>query len=113
MLSELDRRPVVETRMWPHGIVVPAPDFDNHLRFTTTAEPLQAQAFVAEAAIEALVGTVLPGLTRVDQCRLDAGDLEPLRHMAPAALAPSVDRDGRLRSEQQERRDGKRSYDAA
>ena len=56
--------------MWPHGIVVPVPHFDDHLRLATTAEPLQAQAFVAESVVEALVGAVLPWLPGIDQRNL-------------------------------------------
>jgi hypothetical protein len=42
--------------------------------------PLDAQAFVAQAAVEALVGAVLPGLPRVDQGGPDAGDFRPLEN---------------------------------
>jgi len=63
--------------MRSNGIVVQTPCFDDDLRFATTAEPFDAQAFVAELAVEALVGTVLPWLARVDQCGLDVLGVEP------------------------------------
>ena len=59
-------------------IVMLTPDLDAHLRLVTTAKPVQAQALVAEATIEALVGAVPTRLPRVDQRGLDAGDLKPL-----------------------------------
>jgi len=78
--------------MRSHGIVVPTPHFDDHLRLASTAEPLDAQAFVAEPAIEALVGAVLPGLPRVDQGGLDAGDLQPLENRLADELAEPVNK---------------------
>src|SRR5262245_23731875 len=78
MLSELDWRQVVEARMRAHGIVMTPPSFDNNLRFATTAEPLQAQVFVAETTVETLVGAVLPRLAGIDQRHFDPGDFQPL-----------------------------------
>jgi len=78
--------------MRPHGIVVPTPSFDDDLRLASTAEPLQAQALVAEATVEALVGTVLPRLARIDQRGLDAGDLQPLEDRLADELGPLSER---------------------
>src|SRR5262245_28180616 len=61
------------------GIVVLTPGLDDHLRLATAAEPLQAQTLVAEATVEALVGTVLPRLARIDQRGLHASGLQPLQ----------------------------------
>ena len=41
-------------------------------RLGPAAEPFQAQAFVAEFAVEAFPGAILPGLARIDQRRGDA-----------------------------------------
>src|SRR3954471_691493 len=70
LLSEFVWREVVEARMRPHFIVMAAPRFNDHLRFASATEPLEAQALVAEAAVEAFVHTVLPRLARIDQRRL-------------------------------------------
>src|SRR5262245_7491522 len=90
MLSELDRRQVVEARMRAPGSVITAPASDNDHRLATAAEPLQAQAFVAEAAVEALVGTVLPRLAKIDQRGLDAGSFEALEDRFADELRPVV-----------------------
>src|SRR6476661_2973133 len=76
-MFELVRCEVVEARMRPDFIVMAAPGFDDHLRFTSAAEPLEAQALVTEAAVEALVHAVLPRLTRIDQRRFDTRLLQP------------------------------------
>src|SRR6476620_9829843 len=76
-MFELVRCEVVEARMRPDFIVMAAPGFDDHLRLASAAEPLEAQALVTEAAVEALVHAVLPRLTRIDQRRFDARLLQP------------------------------------
>jgi len=58
--------------MRPHLVVVAAPRFDDDLRLGPRAEPFEAQALVAELAVEALARAVLPRLARVDQGGLDA-----------------------------------------
>ena len=64
MAPEFVRRAVVETRMWPHVIVMAPPDFDEDSSFgvlvTSTsfgasAEPLHTQTFIAEFPVEAFV----------------------------------------------------------
>src|SRR6476660_931545 len=76
-MFELVRCEVVEARMRPDFIVMAAPGFDDHLRLASAAEPLEAQALVTEAAVEALVHAVLPRLTRIDQRRFDTRLLQP------------------------------------
>ena len=56
-------------------VVVPPPGLDDDLRLGSAAEPFEAQAFVAELAVEALRNTILPGLAGLDQRRAD-----PLTH---------------------------------
>ena len=70
--SKLDRRMVLEARMRANVVVMLAPSFNDDDRYAARTEPLDAQAFVAEFAVEALVGPVLPRLFRIDERRLDA-----------------------------------------
>ena len=68
--------------MRPHLVVMPAPALDHHLRLGPRAEPLQAQALVAELAVEALRRAILPGLAGIDQRRADALIDDPLQQRA-------------------------------
>src|ERR1039457_781232 len=77
MLAELGGGAVLETRMWPYGIVMPTPDFDQDARFDAVAKPLHVQTLVAEFAVEALVVAILPRLARIDQGGVDLGLGEP------------------------------------
>lgn len=47
-------------------VVAATPGLDRDAGLGTAAEPLQAQALVAEFSVEALSGPVLPGLAGVD-----------------------------------------------
>lgn len=47
--------------MWPLGIVVGPPLFDEHLRLLEGGEDLHVQAFVPELSVKALVVAVFPG----------------------------------------------------
>ena len=49
--------------MGPHLVVVPPPLLDADAGIDGVAEPLQAEALVAELPIEGFVGGILPGLT--------------------------------------------------
>jgi hypothetical protein len=51
---------------------VPPPCFDNHLRLGARSKPFEAQALVAEFAVEAFRDAILPRLPGLDQCRADA-----------------------------------------
>ena len=59
-------------------VEMPAPGFDHGLGLGAREEPLHAQAFVAELAVEALADAVLPRLARIDQGGLDALIGDPL-----------------------------------
>ena len=87
---ELDRGQVVQAAVRAHGVVVVPSGLDHDLGFGARAEPLQAQALVAELAIEALVVGVLPWLARVDQRRGDAALGDPLEDRAADELRPVV-----------------------
>ena len=65
--------------MRSHFIVVATPDFDHDARFRTVAKPFHTQAFVAELAVEAFVGAVLPRFAGVDQRRIDLRPSEPFK----------------------------------
>ena len=65
--------------MRTHLFVVIAPSFDQHGGLATRTEPFNGQALVAELAIEALVGAVLPGLTGIVEHSGDARVREPLQ----------------------------------
>src|SRR3546814_836145 len=66
------RRPPRSTRtdtLFPYTTLFRSLDHD--LGFSPRPEPFEAQALVAELAVEAFAGAILPGLARVDQCRAD------------------------------------------
>ena len=76
--------------MRPHLVVVPPLLFDHDLRLGPRAEPLQAQAFIAELAVEALHRAVLPRLPWLDQRRFDALFDNPPQHRPRDELRPVV-----------------------
>lgn len=87
---ELVRGQVVQAAVGPHGVVVATPSLDDDGRFSARPEPFERQAFVSELAIEALVGTVLPGLAGVTQGRSDAGLRDPFKDGVADKLRPVV-----------------------
>ena len=48
--------------MRTHFIIMPSPSLDNYLRLGAGAEPFEAEAFIAELAVEALYDAILPAL---------------------------------------------------
>jgi hypothetical protein len=76
--------------MRPHLVVVPPPALDHRLRLGPRAEPLQAQALVAEFAVEVLRRSILPGLAGIDQCGGDALVHDPLQKRPRHELGPVV-----------------------
>ena len=58
--------------MRPHGVIVLPPTLDDDLGFGARAEPFEAEAFIAEFAVEAFADAILPGLARLDQRGADA-----------------------------------------
>ncbi len=71
-------------------VVVTTPVFDHDLRIDPILEPLQAQALVAELAVEALVGTVLPRLARIDVRGVDVRRQQPAQDRAGDELRAVV-----------------------
>ena len=53
------------------------PSLDQHLRLGAAAEPFAVEQFVAQLAIEALDGAVLPRTTRRDERGADRGIAQP------------------------------------
>jgi hypothetical protein len=49
--------------MGPHFVVLPAPVVNHDFRFDPVAEPLHRETLIAELAVKAFVGSVLPWLT--------------------------------------------------
>jgi hypothetical protein len=48
-----------------------SPSFDDHLRIDLVSEPLHRQAFIPELAVEGFIGAVLPGLSGINESRVD------------------------------------------
>ena len=61
-------------------VVVLAPSLDYHDRLPARAEPLDAQAFIAQFAVETLVRAVLSGLPRIDERGLNVVLDDPLQY---------------------------------
>jgi hypothetical protein len=59
-------------------VVVLAPCLDDDLGFASGTEPLDAQTFIAELAVEGLVGAILPRLAGIDDGGLDASVAQSL-----------------------------------
>jgi len=63
---------------------------DHHLRSHTVPETLDAQAFVPELAVEALINTVLPRRAQVDQRQIHILVLGPPQDGTGDELRPIV-----------------------
>ena len=90
VLLEFIRGQVVQALMWTHGVVMPAPRLNENAGFAATAEPLEAQTFVSEFAIEGFVRAVLPRLARIDHRGVDAIFGEPLQNRLAHKLGTTV-----------------------
>ena len=58
-------------------VAVTPPDFDHDAGFLSAAEPFERRALIAESSVEALVGPVLPRLSRIIECGVDLRVAEP------------------------------------
>ena len=74
--------------MRPDRFVMATPGLDDDACLLAASGPLQAQAFVAESAIEGFLGTVLPRLSRIDRGGLDAFGLDQLEDGATDEFWP-------------------------
>ena len=70
---------VVQAAVGAHRVVVVPPGFDDHGSLLAGPELLQRQTLVAQLAVEAFVGAVLPRLARVAQGGCDARLGDPLQ----------------------------------
>ena len=70
VLLEFVRGQVADAGVRAHPVVVLAPHLDDDLGFASGTEPLDAQTFIAELAVEGFVRAILPRLARID----DGGD---------------------------------------
>lgn len=71
-------------------VIVPSPSLDDDSGFGAISEPLDAQAYIAEFAIEGFVGTVLPRLAGIDDGRVDAIVRKPFQDGVAHELWPAV-----------------------
>ena len=71
---------VVQAAVGTHRVVVVPPCFNDHGGLLSGSEPLQRQTLVAQLAVEAFVGPVLPRLARVAQGGCDASLGDPLQY---------------------------------
>lgn len=86
-----DRGQVVQASVRSDSVVVLAPGLDQDARLAAGVEPFGIQALVAQAAVEALVGAVLPRIAGLDMHGLDPVPGDPLqdrqRHELGAVVA--------------------------
>jgi hypothetical protein len=66
--------------MWSDLVVLTPELLDRDLRIDSVSEPLHRKAFIAEFAIERLVGAVLPGFSGIDMGNVDVRLREPLQY---------------------------------
>ena len=85
---EFVRSEIAQARVRPHGVVVLSPGLDQGHRFLPGSEPLHVEALVAEAAIEALVGAVLPWLAGSDVRGIDLRVEQPALTAAETNSGP-------------------------
>ena len=68
-----DRRPHVR----PLFVVMTPPALDAHLGFDAIPKPLDRQALVAKLPVERFVRAILPGLSGIDEGRINPNLLGP------------------------------------
>ena len=76
--------------MWADLIVVPTPEFRQHLCLLQRRENLPVEEFVPEFAVEAFDVAVLPRTSRLDEQRLDSQPREPLADDFGDELGPVI-----------------------
>src|ERR1700690_3223517 len=103
--------------MRSYFVEVTPPSLDDHLCLSSRAEPFEAQALVAELAIEALRDAILPGLAGLDQRRTDALPDDPgqqrLRYELRAVVTAQERRRTTLAHEARQHLDHARGPNAA
>ena len=74
--------------MWPIAVLMLPPLFDEKSSFDTTSEPFEVQTFISKFPVEALVGTILPRFSRIDQRSFD--DVPPQSVALESRVRPSL-----------------------
>jgi hypothetical protein len=74
----------------PHGVVVAARRFDDDASFRPSTKPLEAEAFIPELPVEALVRPILPGLPWCDVRGVDVGRSQPAMDSGREEFGPVV-----------------------
>src|SRR6266568_4010477 len=110
-------REIAEARLRADFVVMAAPALDDRLGLRPRPEPFEAQALVAELAVEAFGDAILPRLAGLDQRRIDALRNDPgqerLRHELRAVVAAQEDRCTALAHQARQHLDHPRRADAA
>src|SRR6185436_2169742 len=92
------------------------PSLDDHLRLGARAEPFEAQALVAELAVEALRDAIVPGLAGLDQRGSDTLSDNPrqecLRHELRTIVAAQESRCAAFADQARQHFDDARRADA-
>ena len=81
---------VAEGGVGPEVVVREAPLLAEYLRLEQRVEALTVEALVPELAVKRLDGAILPGAARLDEERLHAHALEPVRHRLGGELGAVV-----------------------
>ncbi len=84
------RGQISDARVRPHRVEVPPPSLDDDLRLGTRAKPFEAEALVAELAVETLADPVLLRLARIDERRTNTLVHDPLQYRARDEFRPVV-----------------------
>ena len=117
VLLEFLRGQVSKTRVRPHRVEMPAPGFDDDLGLAAGSEPLDAKTFVAELAVEGLVGAVLPRFAGVDVGSLDLRVGKPIEdgiaHELRAIVRAQIHRSAMHAHQPRQHVDNPRRADAA
>ena len=84
------RRQILKARVRSNLVVMSTPSIDDHFRINPALEPLHRKTFVAELAVERLVGAVLPRLSRFAERRIDVLSRKPSQHRFRDELWPII-----------------------
>ena len=91
--GELRWRHVVQAAVWPPFVVVVSPVGDDPSCFKQVLEPADAQAFLAQLAVETLHVGILCGLARLDMHQIDLAIQRPGEEVATGQLRPVAPRE--------------------
>ena len=72
LVGKLNRCLILEARVRPYSVVMLEPQTDHDLGLGAGTKPFEAQALVAELAVEAFVHAILPRFAWINQHCVDA-----------------------------------------